>query len=153
MEGALGAVSQLLCGVISHIDVLTIKSGRAGMAMHLQVVDSRKFGLPQRRRRLYILGAPRTGKAPIMKSSVGKMATLRSFLSTRGKKEKYPSDLQAINHADVRTPATLSQPQDFVTIILSVMLLRKWDCIAQLESGLQDFETCWHQPQDERFGH
>lgn len=60
-----------------------------------QVVDSRKFGLPQRRRRLYILGSPRKHKPPVMKTSTMKTPGLRSFLSKRGRREKSPSDLFA----------------------------------------------------------
>ena len=62
----------------------------------MQVVDSRKFGLPQRRRRLYTLGSPKAGKAPVMRSSTAKMLGLGSFLSKRGKRERFPGNLFAI---------------------------------------------------------
>lgn len=59
-------------------------------------MDAQKFGLPQRRRRLYILGAPRNGKVPVMKGNLlkKKKAKLSDFLSNR-KKEKMPSSLIA----------------------------------------------------------
>ena len=40
---------------------------------NMQVVDSRRFGLPQRRRRLYILGSPRSRRPPCMRSKMKKI--------------------------------------------------------------------------------
>ena len=57
---------------------------------NMQVVDSRRFGLPQRRRRLYILGSPRSRRPPCMRSKTKKMKNLGAFLSDR-RREKWPS--------------------------------------------------------------
>ena len=61
-----------------------------------KVVDTQKFGLPQRRRRLYILGSPKSGPAPVMRSCTGKPMPLESFISSR-QKEQIPSDMLLIN--------------------------------------------------------
>lgn len=57
-----------------------------------QVLDTQKFGLPQRRRRLYVLGSPKCRPAPVMRSSTGKAMPLESFISVR-QKEKMPSNM------------------------------------------------------------
>ena len=57
---------------------------------NMQVVDSRRFGIPQRRRRLYILGSPRSRRPPCMRSKTKKMKNLGAFLSDR-RREKWPS--------------------------------------------------------------
>ena len=57
-----------------------------------QVVDTQKFGLPQRRRRLYVLGSPKCRPAPVMRSSIGKPMPLELFISVR-QKEKTPSNM------------------------------------------------------------
>ena len=64
-----------------------------------KIVDSRSFGLAQRRKRLYILGAPRTCKRPMMKSKSSEMRPLGAFLSQGRRRERYPS-LLAANDSD-----------------------------------------------------
>ena len=63
-----------------------------------KVVDSVNFGLPQRRRRLYILGSPRKGQAPVMRGRVGEKKKLGDFLSKRQKEEK-PRNLFARSYS------------------------------------------------------
>ena len=79
-----------------RVSVLNLHHGIPACA---QVVDSRRYGLPQRRRRLYILGSPFDCKVPMMRTKTEKMGTLRSFLSNRGKKEKAPSNLYGKKHS------------------------------------------------------
>ena len=82
---------KLVIAVLMPVSSLTVE-----VVLQRQVVDAQKFGLPQRRRRLYILGSPHSGKAPVMKGTLlKKPAKLGTFLSKR-KKETLPSDLAYI---------------------------------------------------------
>lgn len=74
-----------------------------------KILDSRRFGLPQRRRRLYILGSPWARKPPKMKSKSMKMKPLTEFLSQGRKKEKYPRHLDAEDNFHPQLPDTTFQ--------------------------------------------
>ena len=79
---------------MSFIDCVIIGGVTEVLKMsHFQVVNSEKFGLPQRRRRLYILGSPRSGRKPVMKGTLSTpRASLKDFLSTR-RRERLPRTL------------------------------------------------------------
>lgn len=100
-----------------------------------QVVNTFNFGIPQRRRRLYILGSPRAGPPPVMRGRVGKKRKLDDFLSKR-RKENKPGDLFAV---------TVSMPHIHIDCLPCWQPRRK-NCEKKLESRLPSTSSEGNQP-------